>query len=45
LNFAPTENFATFVAGTVIVSPVRGLRAVRSDRADWENAPKPGSVT
>jgi hypothetical protein len=45
LNDLPAANFTVFAAGMVMVSPVEGLRPVRSERAPVENDPKPISYT
>lgn len=41
----PALNFGAFLAGTLIVSPVRGFRAVRAFRLATENVPKPTNAT
>lgn len=45
LNAFPAVNFTVFAAGMLIVSPVDGLRPLRSARAPVENDPKPTSCT
>ena len=41
LKSAPARNFGTEVAGTLMVAPVAGLRAVRAGRSLFSKTPKP----